>query len=134
MRAAIHHLLNTAGPAELRGRWHASTGTDGDIDQTAGLPRPFGVFRCAGRYPGVGSVTQSTLEIWVHDDYGSYVRIDELLKEIKDVLRSAVPLHHAATDTWIYDLSWTNDSPDLYDETRRTNNRMASYNVVGTGA
>lgn len=116
-------------------RWVTASGqhgTDLNGDPAKGLPRPFGVFRLTGSYPGMGHITQRGLEVWIHDEPGSFDLIDNALKRVRDVLTS-VEQRRGSNGSIIQQISWTNDSPDLFDDVRRTNTKMASFNLVGSG-
>lgn len=142
MRRTLYNLLvnDPVLSAVMGDRWVSAMGMDGlrtggpsDGDPALGLQRPFGVFRIAGDFPGMGSTYQRTLEIWIHDEEGSYTRIDSLISRVKDYLPTVVQVQDPMTGSWIQEISWVNNSPDLFDDARRTNTKMASFNLVGSG-
>lgn len=139
MRSLINQILREDPElsAALGDRWFSSGGFDAMTpanDPAAGMERPFGTFRIAGTFPGIGKTTQRSLEVWVHDETGSYVQIDRLIQRIKELLTETVQVQNTTTGAWIQEISWVNDSPDLFDDARRTNTKMASFNLVGSGA
>lgn len=91
--------------------------------------RPFAVV-------GFTSVPRSTigsarprLTIWVHDDRGSYARIDEVIAYLQKNLPEAPPLEDATSR--IVDIRWEATSPDLTDDAYSTNVRNAEFSLTG---
>lgn len=136
MRAIVQKLLaeDSVLVATFEGRVVGSTGLDGEEDQAAGLDRPFITHRLTGTYPGSsGRVSTVGLEIWVHDEPGSYARIDPALSRIKKIFKEAVQVFDPATGVWLMEANFIQFSTDLYDDIRRTNTRMASFTLAGSG-
>lgn len=90
---------------------------DGSPDE-----RPFIVIRFSGSVPDVGDFQD--VAIWVHDDPGSYVRIDTLLGLIRTKLVGPVAQQDAVA------VVWQGDSPDLADDARGTVVRTASFRMA----
>jgi hypothetical protein len=135
MRAIIYNALvsDPVLSAVMADRWTTARGVDAELDQAAGFERPFGTFRIVNTTPGVSRTFLRSLEVWIHDDAGSYARIDPLIRRVKDLLTSLEQIYHVETDSWLQQCSWVADSPDLFDDARRTNTRMASFQLVGSG-
>jgi hypothetical protein len=107
---------------------HGSRATDEQI-----VLRPFAVVRFAGTFPGISRIKQTRAEIMVHDNEGSYTRIDNAIKAIKNVLDNVVQLKHDTSDTWLIEAAWESDSVDLFDDGYRTNMKSTTYTLTGTG-
>lgn len=73
------------------------------------------------------------LEVWVYDEPGSYLRIDAILRAVRNRL---APGPHTLTDgsEHIAVVDWTNDSPDLPAEEFHGITRMCAFNLVGRSA
>lgn len=92
-------------------------------------PRPFAVLRLRdGPASDVRSL-QPTLEVWIHDERGSYTRIDDILEQVKQKLSAATPMENATHR--IVDVRWIGDSPDLVDEGYNTNTKWTSFTLTG---
>jgi hypothetical protein len=104
-------------------RWLAS----GGVDETH-PPLPFGVIKFAGDEIGVSRHAVPRLEIWIHDERGSYMRIDQILEAVREELDD-----HSFRwpEGVIALLDWQSYSPDLIDDGYNTNTRMAAFFVVG---
>lgn len=90
---------------------------------------PFAVIAFGGQQRGPGRNVR--VDIWVHDNRGSYLLIDSALKEIRRILTSVV--HYELDGERLAQADWMDDSNDLYDDTYRTNTRTAGFQLVGTG-
>lgn len=93
--------------------------------------KPFCVLMYEGPNPGMSRVRQMTLRAWVHDEPGDYLRIEEALKYLRDLLPTGLPRRQG--DIWLMEAQWLGDSADLYDETRRTNVKNAVFLLTGSG-
>lgn len=93
--------------------------------------RPFGILTHEGPNPGVSRMMQSRSFLWVHDEPGDYTRIDAVLKMAREVLLTAVPT--SLNGVWLNDVRWEGVSPDLFDDTRRTNVKNAAFLLTGNG-
>jgi hypothetical protein len=81
------------------------------------------------RISGIPS-RQKLLQTWVHDQPGTYVDIEAILRATLAPTLAAV----GETDTgWISDISWEGESEDLYDDATQTIVRYATYRLTGTG-
>lgn len=136
MRQTIYSLLvNDPILAEHMGdRWIQASATHGEDDQAAGIARPFGAFRLSGTFAGMGQTNTKALEIWIHDETGSFLLIDKLLSRVREIVEALEQVQNPTTGNWIQEATWISFSPDLFDDARRTNTRMASFTLVGTGA
>lgn len=109
-------------------RWFSGRALDKQIDV-----RPFAVVRLSGNFPGMSRINQTRAEIMIHDNEGSYKRIDTAIKAIKNVLDNAVQVKSATSDTWLIQATWESDSVDLFDDGYRTNMKSTTYTLTGTG-
>lgn len=126
MRKLIHAALTSSLPliAVIPAiRWIEAGAMDNAI------VRPFGVIRIVDEPPSVVWSSQPRMQIWVHDERGSYVRIDSILALIRTALEAAVPMENATHR--IVCVDWTGDSPDLVDEGYNTNTRFSSFTFTG---
>jgi hypothetical protein len=126
MRALLYQAITASTdltaiiPAE---RWIQA----GAID--APTARPFAVIRIVDGPPSISKATQPRVEIWVHDDRGSYLRIDEVLDLLEDILPIVPPLENDSDR--IVAVDWSGRSPDLVDEGFNTNTRHTDFIVTG---
>lgn len=126
MRKLIHAALIASSP--LTAVIPASRWIQGGAVDSPPL-RPFAIYRITDVPPTVVGSAQPHLQVWIHDDRGSYVRIDEILELVRTALYGAVPMENATHR--IVDVEWTGDSPDLVDEGYNTNTRNASFTLTG---
>lgn len=68
----------------------------------------------------------SSLTVWIHDQPGSYKRIEDILPIVKARLDGPVSAEGATL------CEWTGDSGDLADDGYKTITRNSSFNLVGT--
>jgi hypothetical protein len=126
MRELIHTWLTTQTylttiiPAE---RWIQQ----GAVDDPP--PRPFAVVGFADRPRSDMGSAQPRLAVWVHDDRGSYAKIDSILQYVEETLPGAVPLEDS--DSRIVDIRWDGSSADLTDDGYNTNTRNAQFIITG---
>lgn len=130
MRKTIYSILTTDMSTEMvPGGWHQH----GSLDQAP--VRPFGTYRLRLSGSSVTSHSASRevgLELWVHDDPGSYNRIDGILNEL-DTVFLAVVHRSAAEGESISQTKWDSRSPDLNDDGLRTITKMTSFTLIGKG-
>jgi hypothetical protein len=103
------------------------------IDETP--VKPFMVYRLSGTSPGVTRASKSRvsrLEIWVHDNPGSYTRIDGTLTAIENRF-AEVTYESAAEGESISVIDFDARSPDLDDTGFQTICRMSSFTIIGKG-
>lgn len=72
---------------------------------------------------------QEGLEIWVHDEPGTYDDIDAIIDVVRESLVSAVP-----TEDGSYPPVWSGDSQDLADDQWDTIVRNSSYTLLNRKA
>jgi hypothetical protein len=91
--------------------------------------RPFAIVGFDDRpRSNIGS-PQPRISIWVHDNRGSYFRIDDVIKYLEEELPNAVPLED---DSYrIADIRWDASSGDLTDDGYSTNTRNARFILTG---
>lgn len=95
------------------------------------IPKPFLIY-------GLGNATNEALaedddhvayrqffQIWIHDDAGSYLLIDEVLDIVKDVL---VGQHHAGSK--LTTINWLENSQEFSNETYNTIFRYARFQAI----
>lgn len=103
----------------------------GAVDENP--PKPFIIYKIAGEFKGATRTSQhrtARLEVWVHDNKGSYVLIDGMLDSIERALDLAV--HVQAGESRISQALWESRSPDLDDSGFGTLCKMTSYTIVGS--
>lgn len=93
--------------------------------------RPFVILRWGLGDVGVGRQNTHDLAVWVHDEGGSYLRIDKLLNQIGQILTSAQP--RLDDDGWFTQASWLGSSEDLNDDGYGTITRNGRFRCVGEG-
>lgn len=103
----------------------------GSVDITPALP--FAVIKFGGGdvVPSPSGWGISRVEIWIHDEKGSYTRIDKILNLIKDHLDGNSFMWIDLPRDNIAVAEWTSTSGDLVDGGYNTNTRLASYKLVG---
>lgn len=128
MRRAVVEVLQASAPllaALPAERWYAA-GAVPDTPLT-----PFIVVRWLAPVP-LATQYGEQLRLDVHDERGSYVRIDGILKLCRNVLD---PLEqYAGTDGRITQCDYTGHSGDQEDVEKRTNLKWVSYQVVGVAS
>jgi hypothetical protein len=67
--------------------------------------------------------------VYVHDDRGSYLSIDDLLDLVKSRMESVQQF--VGTDGRIVEASWQGHSEDVFDDPTNTNVKNSTYRVVG---
>jgi hypothetical protein len=87
--------------------------------------KPFIVLRFDPATPAIKPAMIQDFSVWVHDDPGSYARIDQVLGIIRTMLPGPVP-----DDGGIL-IEWQGDSPELADDIRETIVRNASFRLAG---
>lgn len=125
MRKALIQLLATSAPlvaAIPTERWYAA-GAVVDTPQT-----PFLVVRWLAPVPISGQYAEQ-LRLDVHDDRGSYVRIDTVLRHIKTVLEPVE--QYVGTDGRITQCDYTGHSGDQEDVDKGTGFKFCSWQVIG---
>jgi hypothetical protein len=95
--------------------------------------RPFAVIRLGVTSPGMAHIKRGTAEIWIHDDPGSYDRIDAILKSVYDRLNGAEHLTDEAGNE-LMSSTWRGTSGDLNDPGFRTITKNISFEIVGKEA
>ena len=90
--------------------------------------KPFIIIRQDAPLPDLNDgdaplIASTTLTVWVHDEPGSYARIDRILGYVRGILVGQVPGAVACT--------WLGDSGDLSDDTFKTITRNGSFRLVG---
>lgn len=113
--SAAPEVINTAGGRVIpRGSLRQSP------DQS-----PFVIihFMTNNRGPFPGSRIRR-LAVWVHDRGGSYFRIDEILRSIRDHLETV------SSEQEFISAFWEADGPDQEDEAMNTLTRSATYRIA----
>lgn len=125
MRTFIYDLLtNPARPgaaalaALVGGRVRSSGGGDG-------LLKPFIVIRDLSDSNPIGAVRQGSCSIWVHDDPDSYVKIDDIIIAIRDIMNSFAPQWWG--NIWVMELRDQGWSEDLFDDHYGTATKYGTY-------
>lgn len=88
-------------------------------------PTLFGVYKLGPESHEIADATLIPAEVWVYDSPGSYTRIDDALKRIRDAVISA------PADDGMFPAEWAGDSEDLSDDEMGTIFRTASFQLRG---
>lgn len=91
---------------------------------------PFAVVRFGTTGRGMGKIVRAHADIWVHDEPGSYVRIDNILAAIRGTLDGVNHLADGVGNE-IISAEWTSDSGDLIDQGYRTITKNTGYDLIG---
>lgn len=128
MRAYIAGLLVADATLAAQGVVQAGV-ISGDVDTPA--DRPFVQLRWGQATPGLSTVDNRVLVIWVHDTPGDYTRIDTIVRRIKEIFRGVSAQPHETG--WITEIQWVTDSDDLTDDGHGTITRTTTHNLVSSG-
>lgn len=101
----------------------------GDVDTPSA--RPFVQLRWGQATPGLSTVDNRVLVIWVHDVPGDYEKIDAIIRRIKQLFQGIAGAQHAFG--WITVVEWVTDSDDLTDDGHGTITRTTTHNLVSSG-
>lgn len=112
--------------ALLPGGLHGDRGLEFVPDE-----KPFAVLTFEGPNPGMSRVKQMRGFLWVHDEVGDYTKIDDVLKAARDIIPETIQHFHEGV--WLIEASWEGDSPDSFDDIRRTNVKNAAFLLTGSG-
>lgn len=128
-RTAYSLLKNAIGDVIPEDRIKAVGTTDTQ------MARPFALYRFSGTLPGVTSRSASKpvrMEVWIHDEPGSYLFIDDTLRTVEDVMDAAVHLSAAEGES-ISQVKYESRSPDLTDDGFGTFCKMSNFTLIGKG-
>lgn len=127
MRATMHGIL-TGEPTLTAivpvGRWYQAGNV---VDRPV---FPFAVVRWLAPVPGAGKNTfRKQLRIDIHDERGSYMRIDSFLKALTPVLSAVVNV--TGTDGRISECDFLGTGGDQEDDVYKSNFSFSSWQVIG---
>jgi hypothetical protein len=108
----------------------SSTFTSNDKDTPQA--RPFMVFRWGATNPGMSTVNQRTLRVWVHDEPSDYTNIDIALKRLQMILLPLAAVPVGGAGEWVSQIEWTGDSDDLDDDIQNTITRWTEFQITGS--
>lgn len=109
-------------------RWFAASA----VDEKNRPDALFAVIRYGVRSRGMAHLHRLPMEIWVHDEPGSYGTINSVVADLRGILDGVV--HHEDSDgNELMSADWVSDSGDLFDPGYRTIVRNTSYNLIGKG-
>lgn len=92
--------------------------------------KPFVMYRLLDKNITIAGVAfTQVLEVWAHDEVGSYVRIDSILKEVKGRLEGPV-----VGETGLNQIRFDGLSGDLFDDGFKSNTKYAQFTLVGKEA
>lgn len=94
--------------------------------------RPLMVLRWQDTFPGLGSVNQRNLQVWVHDKPGDYTRVDRILKRVHALLTTMFGVNAGDASSWVSQIDWKGDSDDLSDDEAVTFCRYSNYTITGS--
>lgn len=90
---------------------------------------PFAVVAFSVADPGLSSVRRHAVDVWVHDELGSYVRIDEALDAIEKCVAGMTHVQGETAEIMAGEFQMR--SADLEDDGLRTLTRTSSFLLVG---
>jgi hypothetical protein len=76
-------------------------------------------------------VRRRRLEVWIHDEEGSYSLIDKVIGLLYKNLDGLEHVTYGSSELIMCE--WVSDSTDLYDDGYRTNTKSTMFDIVGTG-
>lgn len=91
--------------------------------------RPFIVVRGNADENRINAARSQRFQVWVHDNVGSYVRIENLLEMVRAALEPTMP--HTVGSTRVTSVEWEGGSDDLFDDTFGTGTRFAQFRLTG---
>lgn len=97
--------------------------------------KPFGIYRLSSTGPGVTRRSPSRevrLEMWIHDEPGSYLRIDRLLSALERTFEAVVHASAAEGES-ISQAHFDSRSPDLNDSGFGSICKATIYTLTGKG-
>lgn len=106
--------------------------TGSSIDGDNRPPTPFAAVRWGVNNPGMGRMNRTSVTFFVHDEPGSYKKINRLLGLLDASLSGKEHLRDDSGN-WINSIKWTGSSGDLFDTGFRTNMKSITFEVIGTG-
>lgn len=132
MRDIIYAILQTGDLVNDKRIYQASSleGKPSDIVDPAEIDRfPFIVYRLGPRTPGVMDdniplTERQALEVWAHDEGGSYKRIEAVLAELRPLLLLA-----PQTPPFVR-AEWVEDGPELFDDGFGSITRWSRYQLI----
>lgn len=80
---------------------------------------------------GMAAVSRTNVTIWVYDRNKDYLRIEQILKRIRQMFESVEA--QATAEGWITSIEWTGDSEDLVDDVYRASTRNSAFRVTDSG-
>jgi hypothetical protein len=90
---------------------------------------PFVVMAVGETPRRMGATELVDITYWVHDERGSYVRIDGILSALEKFFENLG--YQEGTDYEVSAVEWQGRSPDLDDDGFKTATRNVSFRVVG---
>lgn len=128
--STVHALVFSALSSDTQLQ---TLGIDADSCWAAGSfegpqPTPFMVMRWGNTVKGIGPSNSATLMVFVHDDPGSYERINAIIVRAREVIKALAA--SGDSGNWITAVEWLGDSGELNEEAYRTITRNAEFNVV----
>lgn len=97
--------------------------------------KPFGIYRLSSTGPGVTRNSPSRevrLEVWIHDEPGSYLRIDRLLTAVENTFKAVIHASAAEGES-ISQAAFDSRSPDLNDSGFGSICKATVYTLIGKG-
>jgi hypothetical protein len=126
IRATLYELLTTDAtltavvPAE---RWYERSAT------TDTPPTPYAVLADLGTDARAAGKFARLYGVYVHDDRGSYTRIDNALSLVRSRLESAA--QYLGSDGRLVSATLQSTSDDSFDDATATNTKNSVFRVVG---
>lgn len=90
---------------------------------------PFGVVAFSVESPGLASIRRIAVDVYVHDERGSYLLVDSALDNVERVCQEMVHVKTARAE--ILQVEYSGRSGDLEDDGFRTMTRYSSFQIIG---
>jgi hypothetical protein len=131
MRKLVQQLLESVDPANFPAdKIIQASSADDALRQMPDLP--FVVLRFSIGRASASRRGQPSLDVWVYDVPGSYLRIDAFLRACRATLLAAQDLRGSGEH--IAQIDWVNDSADLPAEEYGGIVRMGTFTLTGSSA
>jgi hypothetical protein len=127
MKSIVYDLLSDDDALHALGfvkeRWFDNSS---QIDVSV---KPFAVLSWGASFGESRAMQGRTLEVYLHDDRGSYMTITDGLNRISDLMEDAADIN--ANGHRVTEANWIGCSGDLSDLDYKTNMRYVTFRVAG---
>jgi len=127
MRKPLYHLFTT--DPELNSLGLSSANVFGAATAESPEMRPFAIIKYGLDTAAFGATGSQVVQFWVYDEGNSYVRINNILERVKQLILTTAGLVIDGQRFTVAD--WNGSSEDLYDDIYRCITRYAMFTAVG---